>query len=61
MTSEEKVKQLWPGAFIESGSFQWVAKISRHLCAYGSTKENAWDNAWESINPYKELTKGEAK
>ena len=64
MTSEEKVKQLWPDATMDRVEVKWgvhnfrvTIKPGRY--AYGRTKPQAWKAAWESITQDEELSKGE--
>jgi hypothetical protein len=64
MTSEEKVKQLWPEAMIQrvclggwrSKRFQFMVTIKPGRFTYGRMKKWAWKSAWDSITQDEELS-----
>lgn len=64
MTSEQKVKRVWPDAKIQDlgpkygmrPRFRVIIKPGRY--AYGRMKSWAWKSAWESIVQDEELCKG---
>lgn len=63
MTSEEKVKQLWPKAHSErltrNGWSEYRVTITLGRYAYGDKRSQAWKNAWDSIIQDEELYNGE--
>lgn len=65
MTSEQKVKKLWPAAKIERGNWGAYAPKFRVTIApgrytYGRMKSWAWAAAWDSIIQDEELSRGAA-
>jgi hypothetical protein len=59
MTSEEKVKKLWPGARIErEDGRRWRVTIKPGRYTYGIQKRWAWREALDSITQDDELSKG---
>ena len=59
MTSEEKVKQLWPGARLVRGVYQWQLFITKGRIIHGDTAAEAWANAWDSITQDDEICNGD--
>lgn len=68
MTSEQKVKRLWPKAEIRRETvgpsrygmqrhYRVIITLGRY--AYGKTPTRAWKSAWESITQNDDLSKGD--
>jgi hypothetical protein len=62
MTSEQKVRQVWPNATIEwnerANGGCWMVTLKPGRYCFGRQKTWAWRNAWDSITQDDELCHG---